>query len=149
MAPVGGVNMPRVRSVSMNCYVGDGRTWTPNGKYGIVTPTGSKPFTKMTDIQWPVQLFVTLEEREDSINDGWYATDPDVVYQLVDYPAAYHGMATDFSFADGHSEIHKWVDGRTCPPLSSGSYLTLNQNMPGDRDILWLAQHSAGVQSYP
>jgi prepilin-type processing-associated H-X9-DG protein len=97
---------------------------------------------------WPVYLFVTLDERSDSINDGWYATDPDVLYQLVDYPASYHGNSCGFSFADGHSEIHKWGDARTCPSLLQGGELQLNVNLPGDKDVVWIAQHSAGVQSY-
>jgi prepilin-type N-terminal cleavage/methylation domain-containing protein/prepilin-type processing-associated H-X9-DG protein len=149
MALVGGANKPRVRSVSMNCYVGDGRTWVSPSRYGVKTPAGGKPFTKMAEIMSPVNLFVTLEEREDSINDGWFATAPDTLYQIVDYPAAYHGRATDFSFADGHSEIHKWTDARTTPVLSQGQLLTLNVNLSGDKDLLWLAQKSAGVTSYP
>ena len=94
-------------------------------------------------------MFVVLDEREDSINDGWFATDPDVQYQLVDYPASYHGNAGGLSFADGHSEIHKWTDARTMPVLVSGQLLPLNVNLPGDKDVLWLAQHAAGVPTYP
>ena len=94
-------------------------------------------------------MFVLLDEREDSINDGWYATDPDVLYQLVDYPASYHGSAGGFSFADGHSEIHKWMDSRTMPVLQQSQTLPLNVNLPGDKDVLWLAQHSAGQAAYP
>jgi prepilin-type processing-associated H-X9-DG protein len=140
-APVMGTSMPRVRSLSMNCYVGEGRTWTSPSRYPLCVKTA--------DIKSPVNMFVLLDEREDSINDGWYATDPDVLYQLVDYPASYHGRAAGFSFADGHSEIHKWLDGRTTPVLSSGTLLPLNVNLPGDKDVLWLGQHSAGVPSYP
>jgi prepilin-type N-terminal cleavage/methylation domain-containing protein/prepilin-type processing-associated H-X9-DG protein len=140
---IGGSPRARVRSVSMNNHVGmESRTWTANSaRYPLCT--------KSADIKSPVNMFITLEEREDSINDGWYGTDPDTLYQVIDYPAAYHGKATDFSFADGHSEIHKWVDDRTTPTLVSGQALQLNVNLSGDRDILWLAQKAAGVTSYP
>jgi prepilin-type N-terminal cleavage/methylation domain-containing protein/prepilin-type processing-associated H-X9-DG protein len=132
---------PRVRTVSMNCYLGQPtRTWTSPSKYKLCN--------KMVQIRWPVYMFVTLDEREDSINDGWYATDPDVLYQLVDYPAAYHGNACGFSFADGHSEVHRWRDPRTFPALQPGVPLTLNININGDQDVAWLAQHSAGVPTY-
>jgi prepilin-type N-terminal cleavage/methylation domain-containing protein/prepilin-type processing-associated H-X9-DG protein len=138
----GSVRLPRVRTVSMNCYVGNpSRTWTTPSKYTLCL--------KMAQILSPVYMFVTLDEREDSINDGWYATDPDVLYQLIDYPASYHGHSCGFSFADGHSEIHKWLDSRTYPVLQQGQNLTLNVNIPGDKDVLWLAQHSAGVPKYP
>jgi hypothetical protein len=35
------------------------------------------------------------------------------------------------------------------PALRPGQYLPLNVNLPGDVDVLWLAQRSAGVASYP
>jgi prepilin-type processing-associated H-X9-DG protein len=143
MASMAGGAKPRVRSISMECHLGmGGRTWTANStKYPLCT--------KMVSIKSPVYKFVTLEEREDSINDGWYATDPDTLYQIVDYPADYHNFATSFSFADGHAEVHKWKDHRTTPVLQAGVPLTLNANLPGDKDILWLAQRAAGVPTYP
>jgi prepilin-type N-terminal cleavage/methylation domain-containing protein/prepilin-type processing-associated H-X9-DG protein len=141
-APMLGALMPRVRSISMNCYVGDkSRTWTVPSRYPLCTT--------MVQIKSPVNMFVVLDEREDSINDGWYATDPDVLFQLVDYPASYHGNAAGFSFADGHSEIHKWLDRRTMPALHQGESLPLNVYLSGDKDVFWLAQHSAGLTSYP
>ena len=140
-APVGG-QQPRARSLSMNNYVGEkSRTWTGNSRYQLCT--------KMVQIKAPAVMYVFLDEREDSINDGWYAADPDTKYQIVDYPASYHGSACGYSFADGHSEIHKWRDGRTMPVLKTGQLLQLNINIPNDSDILWIAQHAAGVPSYP
>ena len=142
-APMAGGAKPRVRSISMECHLGmGGRTWTANStRYPLCT--------KMVSIKSPVYKFVTLEEREDSINDGWYATDPDTLYQIVDYSADYHNFATGFSFADGHAEVHKWKDHRTTPVLQPGTLLTLNANLSGDKDILWLAQRAAGVPTYP
>src|ERR1035437_9042578 len=138
----GGATMPRCRSISMNCYVGEeSHTRTTGSRYPLCT--------KVVQIKSPVYMFVFLDEREDSINDGWFATNPDVLYQLVDYPASYHGNAGGLSFADGHSEIHKWIDPRTRPVLQPGQLLTLNVNLPGDKDVLWLAQHAAGVPKYP
>ena len=134
--------MPRVRSISMNCYVGEAsRTWNVPSKYILCT--------KAAQIRFPAYMFVILDEREDSINDGWFASNPDVLYQLVDYPASYHGNAGGLSFADGHSEIHKWIDPRTRPVLRSGEALTLNVNLPGNKDVPWLAQRAAGVSTYP
>jgi len=141
-APMANGPMPRVRSISMNNYIGEeSHTWTTPSKYTLCT--------KAAQIKSPVYMFVVLDEREDSINDGWFASDPDTLYQLVDYPASYHGNAGGLSFADGHSEIRKWMDPRTRPVLQSGQSLTLNQNLSGDKDVLWLAQRAAGVSSYP
>ncbi len=134
--------MPRVRSISMNSYVGNpSRTW--------LSPSRYKACNKLSQILSPASMFVTLDEHEGSINDGWFATDPDVLYQLIDYPANHHGNAGGFSFADGHSEIHKWFDPRTMPVFQPGQFLPLNVQLPGDKDVLWLAQHAAGVAVYP
>jgi prepilin-type N-terminal cleavage/methylation domain-containing protein len=142
IAPMAGGPMPRVRSVSMNNYVGaESRTWTIASRYKLCTIAAQ--------IKWPADMFVVLDEREDSINDGWFGADPDTLYQIVDYPASYHGNAGGLSFADGHSEIHKWRDSRTMPVLVSGQALPLNKYLGGDRDVLWIAQHAAGVPSYP
>jgi len=35
-----------------------------------------------------------------------------------DMPASYHNGAAGFSFADGHSEIHKWVEPVTKQPIT-------------------------------
>jgi prepilin-type N-terminal cleavage/methylation domain-containing protein/prepilin-type processing-associated H-X9-DG protein len=144
MAPMAGGAQRRVRSLSMESHVGMGsRVWTGNAntRYPVAE--------KMVNIKSPVYKIVFLDEREDSINDGWYATDPDTLYQIVDYPASYHNKACGFSFADGHSEVHRWRDARTMPVLSKGQLLTLNVNLGGDKDILWLAQRAAGVPTYP
>lgn len=142
VAPVAGGPKPRVRSLSMNNYVGAAsRTWTTPSRYTLCT--------KYTQIKAPALMYVFLDEREDSINDGWYASDPDTLYQIIDYPASYHHRACGYSFADGHSEIHRWLDNRTMPVLSAGQSLQLNVNISGDKDLFWIAQHAAGIQSYP
>jgi len=141
-APMAGGAQPRVRSISMNNFVGTGsRTWNTFSRYALCT--------RFEQIKSPGYMFVFLDEREDSINDGCFITDPDTRYIIIDYPASYHNNAGGFSFADGHSEIHRWKDSRTMPVLRPGQYLPLNVNLPGDVDVLWLAQRSAGVASYP
>jgi len=139
---IAGVVMPRCRSISMNNFVGtSSRTWTSPSRYQLCVNSAQ--------IKSPAMMFVFLDEREDSINDGWFASDPDTMYQLVDYPASYHGNACGFSFADGHSEIHRFRDARTMPILNQGALLPLNVNLPGDKDVLWMAQHAAGAIQYP
>ena len=140
--PIAGERKPRVRSVSLNNQVGTGsRTW--------VTPSRYPLCTNFSQIKSPVYMFVFLDEREDSINDGSFLTDSDTPYQVIDFPASYHNNAGGFSFADGHTEIHHWKDPRTMPVLLPGQFLPLNVNLPGDVDALWLAQHAAGIASLP
>jgi prepilin-type N-terminal cleavage/methylation domain-containing protein/prepilin-type processing-associated H-X9-DG protein len=141
-APVGGRPQDRVRSYSMNNHVGyPSRSWTTATRYPVAV--------KYTDIKSPVNMFVFLDEREDSINDGWFATDPDTAWQIIDYPASYHNGAAGFAFADGHSEIKKWLDPRTRPVLRAGALLPLNVNLPNDVDLRWLAQKAIGQDKPP
>ena len=126
----------------MNNFVGEqSRIWTTPSKYQLST--------KMAQIKYPSMLFVFLDEREDSINDGWFASDPDRMWQIIDYPASYHGNAGGLAFADGHSEIHRWTDARTMPALVTGQSLPLNVYLGNDQDVRWLAQRAAGVSVYP
>jgi prepilin-type N-terminal cleavage/methylation domain-containing protein len=143
---ISGQSYARVRSLSMNNYVGISydrtpSTWTVPSRY-----TQCHTFAQ---IKSPVDMFVFLDEREDSINDGWYASDPDTKWQIVDYPASYHGSAAGYSFSDGHSEIHRFRDARTTPPLSYVNLLALNVNLPNDQDVPWMQQKAAGVSSFP
>jgi len=137
-----GQKMPRCRSVSMNCNLGQGsRTATTPSLYPVSA--------KMTNIKCPSMKYVFLDEREDSINDAWFMQDPDRLYHLVDFPASYHNRACGFSFADGHSEIRRWRGSGISPPLIEGQNLSLGVDLPGDQDVLWLQQRAAGVGSYP
>src|SRR5436309_320815 len=55
-APIAGQKMPRVRSLSMNCYVGEkSRTWTSPSRYKLCT--------RMSAVTCPSMLFVFLDER--------------------------------------------------------------------------------------
>jgi len=145
-----GAMVDRVRSIScQNWVAGDptpgvhgSRTWTTLSKYGSY-------YQKTTDVKGPAITFNFLDERSDSINDGWWATNPDVLYNQIDFPADYHNGAAGFSFVDGHSEIHKWRDGRTIPKLEKGVPMTLNQTLPGDVDVTWMQQHAVGLPNFP
>ena len=91
--------------------------------------------------------FVLLDERQDSINDGAFCVDMDGYPDqgktvITDYPASYHGGACGFAFADGHSEIHKWKDGRTMPPLKPNGELSLGVSSPGNVDVAWMQERS-------
>ena len=87
----------------------------------------------------PAWLF--LDEHPDSINDGYFITDPNA-NTWQDLPACYHNGACGFAFADGHSEIHKWKDPRTKPLVGYGNGLPLNVASPNNPDIAWLAQNT-------
>ncbi len=133
--------VPRVRSMSMSIWTG-GNEGTDGG-WGPAW----KVYNKTTDMNDPgaSNTYVLLDEREDSINDGFFVVGMDgypdnAQTKMVDFPASYHNRAGGFSFADGHAEIRKWVDARTTPPISKN--LALNQSQPRNPDIVWMQEHS-------
>lgn len=105
--------------------------------------------SKASDIRNPSKTWVFIDEREDGINDGWFAVNMDGYDPfnpnsriMVDFPASYHNHAGGLSFADGHSEIRKWQEARTYPTLKRGQALPLGQSQPGSKDVFWLQERS-------
>jgi prepilin-type N-terminal cleavage/methylation domain-containing protein/prepilin-type processing-associated H-X9-DG protein len=144
-----GQKVSRPRSMSMNIWAG-GRGDTTDPRGGWSTSANYKVFRKTTEMTkpGPSMTFVFLEEREDSINDGFFIVQMDGFPNMsqtwmVDFPASYHGAAAAFAFADGHSEIHKWKDARTYPPLTKT--LGLNVAQPNSKDVYWMQEHSTRV----
>lgn len=139
---VNGTVVPRVRSMAMNMWL-NGPGWgSARGENG----TGWRKFYKLSSITDPSPsgTFVFLDEREDSINDGTFVVDmagwPNNPgdHRIIDYPASYHNNGGGFSFADGHSELRKWVDARTTPVLTRGREIPLNIPSPENRDVAWM-----------
>ena len=139
-----GQRVPRVRSVTMSTWAGGNGNSPPayKGFWGLNSPN-SVVFRKLSQMlrPGPAMTFVILDERQDSINDGYFVTEMDgypnpATTRIVDYPASYHCIAAGFAFGDGHSEIHKWKDPRTHPPIQTG--LQLNVPSPNNQDVTWM-----------
>ncbi len=56
-----------------------------------------------------------------------------------DPPPIRHGGGTTFSFADGHSEYHKWKDPRTIEFGKLVPFRPFSPSQPGNEDIHWAA----------
>jgi prepilin-type N-terminal cleavage/methylation domain-containing protein len=155
---VAGKKISRVRSMSMNIWVGGFRgtdqglsdsldAWAVGGGKWRV-------YLKATDLvdPGPTRTFVFLDMREDSIDVGNFAPDmrgwPDQpeAQGFYDLPGSYHHRANGFSFADGHAEIHRWWDDRTMPPLVRDGYVNDSYRSPNNRDITWLQEHSTRLR---
>jgi len=137
----------RVRSVSMNCRI--------NGSDYFIAPVAQyyNP-RKMSEIVQPppTLTFVFLDEREDSIDDGYFGVDmvnPIGSATWVNYPASYHNGAGGFSFADGHAEIKKWQDPRTMPPLVQGQFMATYVSSPNNRDLQWVRERCTSLRAQP
>ena len=139
-----GGTWPRVRSLSMNCWVGDWdeRAWGGQTQYRSI-----KKYSDFT-VPSPTGNWVFIDEHEDSIDDAWFAVDMadrGSATIMANVPASYHNGAGGLSFADGHAEIHKWRDPRTKLPVTK-TYIILNIPSPNNKDILWLQERTTGLK---
>jgi prepilin-type N-terminal cleavage/methylation domain-containing protein len=142
---VNGKQLPRVRSMSMNVYLGG---W--GGTYGGWPWNGFKLYLKQTDLinPGPSDVFVFLDMRQDSIDMGNFAADmagwPDqpASYGFFDLPGFYHHLACGFSFADGHSEMRRWRDDRTMPVLVPEGFVNDQFASPNNPDVAWLQERA-------
>jgi prepilin-type processing-associated H-X9-DG protein len=108
--------VPRTRSMSMNAYMGNPK---PHGYGGPASYWDGEcvQWSKSTQIKKPANTFVILDEHPDGINDGLFLNHPRRD-RWGDIPASLHGGAVNLSFADGHSEIHKWKSATTILPVT-------------------------------
>jgi prepilin-type N-terminal cleavage/methylation domain-containing protein/prepilin-type processing-associated H-X9-DG protein len=115
-----GMTDPRVRSVSMNFVAGDK---SPTGSRMSVYDDVWPNFFKLSDARQPSLSWIFCDEHPDSINDGiqFTPTGDGITNIWSDLPASYHNGAAGYAFADGHSEIHKWLNGSTIHPIMKNS----------------------------
>ena len=135
----GSVKMPRIRTLSMNEAIGPlGYQWIDNTYRHYVKSADM-------DLPSPGSLWVMNCENPDSVNDGAFAvvmTPYGGIWQ--DGPTTLHSGGCSFSFADGHSELHRWTDARTLgmnvtyrAPFSYGWY------QPNNPDIQWVQDRTS------
>ncbi len=136
----------RNRSLAMNSFFGRfsiGNDPTAQGKnWGF---SDRIQFLKQSSVPAPGKTWLFLDEHPDSINDGYFINNPDAgAWQ--DIPAAYHNGACGFSFADGHSEIRKWLSRASKYTQVKYAYpATVNFDANGRADFNWYKERTGYV----
>jgi prepilin-type N-terminal cleavage/methylation domain-containing protein/prepilin-type processing-associated H-X9-DG protein len=123
------MNGPRVRSYSMNGFVGGrvqmGPIYGPNGE-GVYGYDTYRCYIRDGDMARPgaANLIVFVCECPDSINDELFglhmpgATSwPGGNSDWDDVPSSTHSAGSNMGFGDGHAEHHKWLDSQTKAPV--------------------------------
>jgi prepilin-type N-terminal cleavage/methylation domain-containing protein/prepilin-type processing-associated H-X9-DG protein len=91
----------------------------------------------------PASTWVIMDENPLSINDALFAVSM-TTDNIVDYPSGLHAGACGVSFADGHSELHKWKSPFVYTPDDSAQQgmVTARPIPAGDtmakQDMAWL-----------
>ncbi len=143
---------PRVRSMSMNCFIGalpgvltQQQTFTSTWN-GIVQ--GYMAYERESDVlrPSPSMLWLTIDEQADSINDGFlvFATAHGTFY---DEPADYHDGSCAVTFVDGHAEIHRWVQRQYFLPVKQTTWNVFNGNVEpaSGPDCQWMMQRTSAL----
>lgn len=83
-------------------------------------------YSKFSQMKWPSETFMFIEDANSTGSGGGGSKGYNIgtwgcgwsigrggvgVLQWIDPVPMYHGNVSTFSFADGHSEGHKWLDG--------------------------------------
>ena len=131
--------MPRCRSVSMNFAVGDN---SPTGSRLAIVPWPH--IFKMTEFKMASKTWVLSDEDASTINDGYQSpfwVDFPSYIHWCDLPASYHNGAAGYAFADGHAEVHRFLDWPwpVLNPPQSPYYL----DDPNGTDIHWVESRCA------
>jgi hypothetical protein len=143
-------NISRVRSMTMNQHVGGFEAGAP-----LKWLTPWRFFKRSSELidPGPTGTWVFLDMREDSVNypsfevvmDGW-PNQPNLLGFRGDLPGFYHHRAAGLSYADGHSEIRRWRDQRTMPPLTPPFTGLWNPKLwfltPNNPDVRWLEERT-------
>lgn len=127
---INNVRYPRTRSISMNgCMNGD--SW-----YTAIIEPMWWTYRRLPDIRRPTHEFVFIDEREETVDDGYFLVDVNPgVLTWANWPAIYHNSAGGLSFADGHAEIRRWLDAATRTPTVVGG-------VPAPRDVPWIQERT-------
>jgi len=84
------------------------RSYSMSGCWGGRTNEVQRTVLRLAEAPNPSQLFVFIDEHEDSIDDAHFLTWPDPDERWVNLPAGRHNQVGVLSFADGHAEKWKW-----------------------------------------
>ncbi len=150
-----GTIVPAARTVSLSGAVGTNPN-KGNGQAPVDGPwldgmhghTSGKTFYTYGSLSsfikpGPAKTFTFIEEDARSLNDGGFACMGPTggqTYSMIDWPATIHGMAGGVAFADGHVEMHRWLDSRTRLPSDRDAWTS---TQTGNPDLEWLANHAS------
>ncbi len=149
-----GQTVPAARTISMNNAIGTDPYPPSNGKLPTNGPwldnshsntrTGKwQTYGRLSDLSnpGPAKTWVLMDEDDRSINDGHFAFGMQIS-EWIDGPGGYHNKSGSLVFADGHGELHHWLDPRT---IFTGTSFT-RKAAPNSVDWKWIADRTSALK---
>jgi prepilin-type N-terminal cleavage/methylation domain-containing protein/prepilin-type processing-associated H-X9-DG protein len=142
---VASANGVRVRSYSLNSSLNNSIAGP-----GSITGRTYLRALKSNDLNTPgpANVFAFLDESAYTMlytGRSVFSFDPGLAFGSEywrNLPAFYHGKAGNVSFADGHSEIHKWLAPTTYKPVTVGVTTSAHISCAGSPDYQYLSEHT-------
>jgi prepilin-type N-terminal cleavage/methylation domain-containing protein/prepilin-type processing-associated H-X9-DG protein len=123
----------------------NGGTWNGTGVSALIlgsNPASARANTKTSAINRPppAMAIVFADESEYTIDDGYFAV---LVNEDTwqNFPAYRHGGSASFSFADGHSEIRRWIEPSTGSLKNPSGFSPAPKfGAQRNRDLQWVSE---------
>lgn len=140
MVKISGVDYPKLRSYSLNAYVG----WV--GVWDSRLASSYRIYTKHSQMvtRQPAGIFLFQDVHPDSICWPYFGVQMQLD-QFFNFPGSSHNRGAVISFADGHVETHRWTDQRTITAYAS-RYHDHNEGSSGNRDLAWLRERTTVIK---
>jgi prepilin-type N-terminal cleavage/methylation domain-containing protein/prepilin-type processing-associated H-X9-DG protein len=143
-------NGDRIRTYSMNGTMGQYEMVQKAGT-GSTYGNGLRYYQRFNELDCPdpSTAFIFCDESILTLDDAWLQISGPSKPGWPNLPGAYHGGTCGISFADGHSEMHKWVGSKLTIPIvkdsetvytAGGIFTTFN-----DPDWIWWTPRTACV----
>jgi prepilin-type N-terminal cleavage/methylation domain-containing protein/prepilin-type processing-associated H-X9-DG protein len=168
----GGTKWDRVRSYAMSLAVGS-KAWelAPADGWRLKSPEGInyandpyRTYGRLSDIVDPSPSSLWVMIDQDDWGASLSAIDPEesntAMFLLsmsrptfiISWPGNYHNLGCMFSFADGHAEIHHWLDARTYlykrdknDPNFNVQFDIVMETQPDNPDIMWMQDRTSAL----
>jgi len=132
---------PKTRSYALNGYLG-WADWADPG-YNSSRYWTFQKWSALAEAS-PSGIFSFIDVAPGNVCLPAFVVRMGTAGQFYHLPSVQHGRQGTVAFADGHVEIHRWVEDRTvteATPLWNPNHWTLW--VPGNRDLRWLQDHAS------
>jgi len=133
--------VPELRSYAMNSYFG---TTPPLAISPLSLFSTYKVYLKTADINAdrPVDRFVFTDVNPANICTPAFGVDMGTNY-WIHYPSDLHRQRGVLAFADGHVEVHHWLNPDTRIHLTRGAFIGHGNSARNNADLAWIVEHTS------